>query len=243
MNDSIHLSWTCDEHTSSGAYATRFEGPTGQMLLNRQAEIVTQFAQPIHNSSILEVGAGHAQLASPLIYEGSIYSAFGSSEKAFSQLQKLEKSINLPINYQTGSLEHFPFEDQSFDTVISVRSMAHVPNWEIFLLELMRVAKEKVIIDFTPKQNPRIQKLMLRLKSKAEIGTRDYTMHSLEEIQNFIKNTPFRLIRVENEFILPMVMHRIFHKPIFYGVEHIFQKLKLTQKIGAPTIALLERKS
>jgi len=51
------------------------------------------------------------------------------------------KSVDISIDLQIGSAEELPFEDNSFDTVVSTYSLCSIPNPEIALNEIYRVLK------------------------------------------------------------------------------------------------------
>ncbi|MCH1415160.1 MAG: class I SAM-dependent methyltransferase [Candidatus Actinomarina sp.] len=51
------------------------------------------------------------------------------------------KSVAISIDLQIGSAEELPFEDNSFDTVVSTYSLCSIPNPEIALNEISRVLK------------------------------------------------------------------------------------------------------
>ena len=237
-----HLSWTCDKHTSSLLYAKRFEGTVGDMLLIRQAELISRFLNSIQDSSILDVGAGHGQTMPSLVRSGAIYTAYGSDQNSFETLKKVQQNTKLAFEYQHGSLCALPYPDQTFDHVISVRTMSHVPNWKTFLEELMRIAKNTVIFDFAPASLIWLKNIMLKLKEGHEPGTRDYTTQTLDEIIEFLKDKEFYLDQYECQFVLPLFLHRKAKCKVFYPLERLFQKLNITQHLGGPILVLLKRK-
>lgn len=56
------------------------------------------------------------------------------------------KTTKRPRNFILATGEHLPFQDQSFDEVLSDNSMEHTDHYREFFLELLRVAKRKVVI-------------------------------------------------------------------------------------------------
>ena len=50
-----------------------------------------------------------------------------------------------------GRLYKLPVADRSFDLVIAVRLISHVPEWRRLIAELCRVARQAVVIDYPSK--------------------------------------------------------------------------------------------
>lgn len=236
-----HLSWNCDTHTSTLMYAQRFAGPVGQMLLDRQNQLLMKFLGNIQNKSILEIGAGHGQIAPVILQKTNQYIAYGSSQNSFENLKKIQAKNNLTIQYATGTLYPLPYPDCSFDSVISIRSMSHVPDWQTFLKELMRVSRSQVIFDFSPATATWLKKIMLLLKNKSEIATRDFTTQNTTQIQTFLNNTSFTLKHCEGQFMIPLVVHRAVKSKILLPLEYVFKYLQLTKFFGGPVLASIER--
>lgn len=236
-----HLSWNCDTHTSTSIYAQRFAGPVGQMLLDRQNQLLLQLLGNIQNRSILEIGAGHGQIAPVILQKTNQYIAYGSTQNSFENLKQIQTKNNLAIQYATGPLYPLPYADCSFDTVISIRSMSHVPDWQTFLKELMRVSRSQVIFDFSPTTATWLKKIMLLLKKKSEIATRDFTTQNATQIRTFLKNTSFSLKYYEGQFMIPLVVHRTVKSKILLPLEYIFKYLQLTKFLGGPVLASIER--
>ena len=57
------------------------------------------------------------------------------------------------IQFVEGNMEHLPFHDNSFDTVVTTHTLEHVQNLSMSLAELRRVAKKQLVI-VVPKQRP-----------------------------------------------------------------------------------------
>jgi len=236
MNTGNHLSWHCDEHTSSELYRQRFKGKIGNLIIKRQNELLLSFLGDIRGKSILDVGAGHGQLAEALLNAGAEVTAYGSSRGA------LEKLMPLPLRSGTGPLYPLPFGDREFDIVVSFRTFPHVPDWRLFLGELCRVAAEKVSFDCVTKDIMSFFKpLLYRIKMKKEPGTRDYTLQKKADIRNAAHESGFRWESSEGQFLLPLVAHRIVKRPILMPIEYLARMAGVTRRYGGPVVVLLER--
>ena len=98
------------------------------------------------NSTILDFGCGSGTLVSQLRKEG--YNAFGVDiENYYESVQKrceeeglIKESDHI---FHTIHMDNYriPFDDETFDSVISFYVLEHVQNWEQSLVEIKRVLK------------------------------------------------------------------------------------------------------
>lgn len=235
MNSENHLSWLCDAHTASDLYRRRFAGAVGGLIIARQNGLILSLLGGVEGKTVLDVGAGHAQLTPALLEAGARVTAYGSSGGALARLAPL----GIPL--VSGPLAPLPFPDRSFDVVVSVRSFPHVPDWRRFLSELCRVAREAVAFDFVSRDLAGLLKpLAYRLKMKHEPGTRDYAMQGRRDMMREARLRGFRWRGAEGQFILPLVVHRK-AGPALMPVERLARALRLTPRFGGPVVAVIER--
>jgi len=236
MDSKNHLSWYCDQHTSSELYRQRFKGRVGELIIQRQNELLLSFLGDVRGKKILDVGAGHGQLAGALIGAGADVTAYGSSRDSLKRLAPLQ------VRCEVGPLYPLPFKDGEFDIVVSFRSFPHVPDWKLFVGELCRVAGEAVCFDFVTKDVMSLLKpLLYRIKMKNEPGTRDYTLQKKSDIREVAHMSGFRLESSEGQFLLPLVMHRMVKRPLLMPVEYLARVTRATRWYGGPVVVLLRR--
>src|SRR3546814_6451701 len=96
--------------------------------------------------TVLDVGGGHGQLAYPLARDGHQVTVLGSTATGAKRIHDV--SGTLPIRFQIGNLLHLPFPDISFDTVVPVRLLLHVEDWQSLVAAIFRSARHTVIVDF-----------------------------------------------------------------------------------------------
>ena len=239
------MSWECDYHTSTELYARRFSGKAGEMILCRQNELLSLFLRDIEGKKVLDIGAGHGQTVEVVFSKGGHLTAYGSSEDNFHQLRKLIKELPIPedkgyrVEFGVGKLYELPFEEKSFDVVISLRMISHVPDWTIFLKELCRVARDSVIIDFAPRSI--LTSFSFILKGKMEVASRRFTTQNLNEIKSAAEESGFILRNYERQFMIPVVIHRMLKSRLFLPLERIARKLRITRFLGGPVIAVFDR--
>lgn len=235
---------TADIETSSDAYASRFSGPIGKWLLRVQSEATLALLQPYPKSSILEVGGGHAQITPQLVASGHTVTVLGSDESCQTRLRPLLEADQ--CQFQVGNVLALPYEDNSFDIVISYRFLAHVKQWRIFLRELARVAKWAVLVDYpTLRSINCITPLLFSIKKGVEGNTRPYTCYDETELLNYAQSlglsvgdsTLGRRAQRYAQFFWPMVLHRMLRQPKLSALlEGSTRRIGFCDQFGSPVI-------
>lgn len=228
---------TCDIHSASDEYASRFVGSTGEWLLSVQEEILLKLVGKEH-LTILDVGGGHGQTAIPLVCNGHHATVLGSEENALHRVLVNSKQEHLTIQTATGSLLEIPFPDKSFDVVICFRIVSHTPHWEQLLKELCRVSNHSVIIDYpTYKSVNVLSKFLFSAKKKIEGNTRTFTTFYDREITSVIEKAGFKVEAQIGQFFFPMALHRMLKKPrISQMLEGLAGVFGIRKSFGSPII-------
>jgi len=238
MNPEIrkHQPEYADVETSSEGYARRFSGEVGKYFLEVQTQITLELLKPWPRARVLDVGGGHAQLALPLVEAGHEVTVAGSRPECQDRLTRL-----LPAGsyaFQEGDLVALPFEDKSFDVVLSFRLIPHLEAWPELITELCRLAGQAVIVDYPDLRSVNIfSKLLFQLKKAVEKNTRPFACFSRGEIMNeFLKNR-FGHPVFRPEFFWPMALHRAMKSgAASNNLESFVQRMGLTGLLGSPII-------
>ena len=236
----IPESQKADIETSSEGYAQRFSGKIGEYFLATQTKLTLKLLKKWPNAKILDVGGGHAQLAVPLVENNYYVTVAGSDESCRNRLDKYLNKDS--FEYLTCNLLNLPFDNNSFDVVISFRLLTHEINWQRQISELCRVAKYAVIIDYPDIRSFNIfYDILFNIKKKYEGNTRTYRNFSRKIMLEEFKKNNFINAVIKPEFFLPMVAHRTI-KNVFLmkNIENIFSKLGITKLIGSPVIVRFE---
>jgi ubiquinone/menaquinone biosynthesis C-methylase UbiE len=232
---------TADIETATAGYAARFAGPVGQYFLDRQAAITMDLLADTPASTVLDVGGGHAQMVGPLAHLGFVMTVTGSADSCGVALAT--RVMPEEVEYLTCDSLNLPFEDNSFDVVLSFRLLPHVKQWQALIAELCRVADKSVIVDYADKRSSNIlYSTLFSLKQKLEGNTRPFTLYTRSQISDeFIKNG-FSAPCFKPKFLLPMVVHRKLNSRAFSSVvEMIFRCTGLTYLFGSPVILRSDR--
>lgn len=112
-----------------------------ELQSHAQQERLKKVAEKVEGKTILDVGAGPAMIIAhmPEIHRKG-YKPVDAEPKFVEYLQ--EQGFKAEV----ANINTLPFEDQSYDTVIASEVLEHIENPGVGLGELMRVAKDQVII-------------------------------------------------------------------------------------------------
>ncbi|MEE9404107.1 MAG: class I SAM-dependent methyltransferase [Algisphaera sp.] len=225
-----------DIASSTDDYATRFAGPVGAYLLDRQTACVRRAVAPLNAQTLLDVGGGHAQLINPMKSLGLDVTVLGSDLSC----RQRPDQIAGPENYTfvTGPLTPLPFPDQSFDVVLAFRMLAHVADPQALIAELCRVARQAVVVDHaTPLSFNALAPMLFKAKKKVEGNTRPYQMQSTAEIKKALNAAQWHKASSRGQFFWPMAIHRKLGRPALSRLaEAPATLLGLRQAFGSPRV-------
>lgn len=233
-----------DIATSSDDYASRFRGSVGRYLLDVQEQglfalLGNKPAGP--GSTVLDVGGGHGQLATPLATAGYTVTVAGSDVSCARRLKAGERSAS--VDFVQCDLLDMPFEDRQFDFVTSVRLMSHIDDWRRLVRELCRVSGKAVIIDYPVYSSLNALSLLaFPLKRVIEKNTRTYRTFFAGELRSAFADQGFRQTQDWRQFVLPMALHRALPRGmIVQQMENRFRAAGVTGLIGNPVLARFDR--
>jgi len=228
-----------DIFTSSDDYATRYAGRVGEWMLRVQEQAVLRMLAPCPKASVLDVGGGHGQLTRALLENGYQVTVLGSAEACKGRIAPwLDR-----INFDVGSLMSMPYPDRAFDVVISLRLMAHMPDWEGFVRELARVARTAVIVDYPEVRSINIVSTQLfGLKKRLEPNTRRFQCLRGKDLSRVFEEAGFKGSDRFPQYFLPMMLHRALKKQrLSTALESLLRAIGLTNLFGSPVILKVER--
>jgi ubiquinone biosynthesis O-methyltransferase len=107
-------------------------------------QLVKNELRNIQNKNILDVGCGDGVLSYFFAREGADVSGLDYSAIAIAFAKERTKKYS--IDFRQGSAYELPFEDNSFDIVISSDVIEHLEDVSLYLSEIKRVAKDNAYI-------------------------------------------------------------------------------------------------
>jgi len=231
-----------DVEASSAGYARRFEGPVGEWMLDVQADAIrTVLAGLPKGTTALDVGGGHGQLAPILAAIGFHVTVLGSTPDADGGLRRAELSGRVP--FLAGPLDRLPFADASVDVVTSIRTLAHMPRWEVFLAELCRVARVAVVVDYASTRSLNtFASMLFSLKARVERNTRPFRLQSPRAVAEAFARERFDVTRSVPQFAWPMALHRALPVQMATALERLPAATGLTRLVGSPVIVRADRR-
>lgn len=98
--------------------------------------------------TILDAGCGEGVIPLLLAERGIASTGMDISEPNIKKAQSVAKENHLEnlVKFDIGDAEHLPYQDASFDVVISSHVLEHLSDFDAGARELVRVAKERVVI-------------------------------------------------------------------------------------------------
>jgi ubiquinone/menaquinone biosynthesis C-methylase UbiE len=115
-------------------------------------KLVLEFLAPVRGKRILEVACGRGGFSRLLASKGALVCGADFSESAI-RIAK-EKLLRAPaladrVTYVQADVQNLPFDEGSFDIVISCETIEHVPNPRAAVCEMYRVCKPGGILYLT----------------------------------------------------------------------------------------------
>jgi 2-polyprenyl-3-methyl-5-hydroxy-6-metoxy-1,4-benzoquinol methylase len=136
--------------SSSGTVSTWWRkemwDPVLRLYFDKQLNYVSSLSEWKHKS-VLDAGTGFGRIARALALLGARVHGVDISmdmiELARSNNEDLSESI---ISLQRGDIERLPFRNESFDAVVCMETLMHVPDPRTAIKELSRVARPGGIV-------------------------------------------------------------------------------------------------
>ena len=116
----------------------------------------------------------------------------------------------LPVEFAEGDAHALTYPDRSFDAVVCLRMLMHVPDWRKALSELCRVSRERLVLDYPAITS--VASLQVRV-APSRLGngtaTSKRTVSSVPATSPASSTaTAFRIVSVHKQFVLPIALHK-----------------------------------
>jgi SAM-dependent methyltransferase len=230
--------------SSAPRYALRFSGRAGAYLLSRQSDGISRLLRHANGDirSVLDVGGGHMQVASLLAPRGYRVAVHGSTAACLFRLPELARAHPGRLDARIGPLWELPAADGEFDLVVAIRMLGHVRRWKELLAELCRASSRYVLIEFAAASGAqRLSRALFGLKRQVEGDTRRFSTYTVDEVSAELARLGFRVVAVDRQFVLPIVVHRMLRQPVVSrAIERALAMAGLA-RVGSPVLLLAER--
>lgn len=177
-----------------------FVAVKADLLKNKISELLPEVKKP----QILDIGCGHGLLHSYISNE--TYTVTGVD--VADEVLELARQSNPSVKYTSYDGMILPFASESFDVVITICVMHHVPppQWNVFLREMRRVVKKggiALVFEHNP-YNPVTRYVVAN--SPLDVGV---TLISSSNLKILMQQAGFRTAKSDYMFFTP------FSSPMF----------------------------
>jgi len=109
-------------------------------------ELVLRYLNPQKNEKILDVGTGSGFYARYAAEKGAKVTAVDMSTEMLGVAKNISSKNGLRISFIKADAQKLPFKNHSFDKVVSVDLIEHLPQPEKFLKRIIEVIKPRGLI-------------------------------------------------------------------------------------------------
>lgn len=242
-----------ERHYSYAAYADpamaatfdakRFGGPIGQILLADQERVLEEFLGDVRGLRVLDLGTGTGRAALALARRGAQVTGVDASVEMLGVARARAAQEGLTIEFSEGDAHRLSFPDRTFDAVVCLRVLMHVPDWKQALGEVCRVTRGRVVFDYPSLSSAAAMQAAWRRLAVA-LGRRveAYRVFRSADVADALDRSGFRVRAMHKQFVLPIAVHKRVGSPGFTrGVERALAGAGLRRLAGSPVTVAAER--
>jgi SAM-dependent methyltransferase len=232
-----------DPSMAAGFDAARFGGPIGRLLLEDQERVLVNFLGDVSNLRILDLGTGTGRAAIALAKRGARVTGVDASSEMLLVARRRAADEGLAIEFTEGDAHALAFSNRSFDAVVCLRLLMHVPDWQQSLGELCRVTGRRLVFDYPSlASTAALQALWRRVALKMGRRVEAYRVFGQGEIARELSRHGFRITAAHRQFVLPIAFHKLIGSPrLTRGLEGALAGLGLLWLAGSPVTIAAER--
>jgi len=242
-----------DRHYSYAAYADpamaatfdakRFGGPIGHILLEDQERVLAGFLGDIAGRRVLDMATGTGRAALALAGRGALVTGVDASREMLAVARQRAMDAGLRVEFAEGDAHKLAYADRSFDAVVCLRMLMHVPDWRMALSELCRVSGERLIFDYPALGSvASVQAAWRRLAARLGSSVEAYRVFSAREIARELDRHSFRIVSQHKQFVLPIAVHKAVGSPLFTrSVERALAGAGILGLAGSPVTIAAQR--
>jgi 2-polyprenyl-3-methyl-5-hydroxy-6-metoxy-1,4-benzoquinol methylase len=240
-----HYSYThyADRSNARSFDDRRFGGAIGELVAGTQARVLTNMIGRIQDRRILDVGTGTGRAALLFARGGARVTGVDASEEMLAIARQRAEAQHVGVRFEVGDAHALHFEERSFDAVVSLRLLMHVPNWPRCLSELCRVADRLVVVDYPSATSVALlESIARRIRHRLGAQTEPYRVFKPSTIAAAFDANGFRVRSVHRQFVLPIALHKALGSQRFtIKLERTLDRLGLLKVFGSPITVVAER--
>ncbi|HUP38885.1 MAG TPA: class I SAM-dependent methyltransferase [Vicinamibacterales bacterium] len=242
---SDHYSYSAyaDPQMASGFDAKRFGGPIGNILLQDQERVLTAFLGDVSGQRVLDMATGTGRAALALARRGAIVTGVDASREMLTVARTRAADAGLTIDFAEGDAHALVFADRSFDAVVCLRMLMHVPDWRKALGELCRVTQHRLVVDYPAIGSAAALQAIWR-HAALRMGQRveAYRVFRGSDVARELDRHGFRITSTHKQFVLPIALHKAVGSAGFTrGLEGVLAGAGMLRLTGSPVTIAAER--
>ncbi|GAB2736613.1 class I SAM-dependent methyltransferase [Amycolatopsis magusensis] len=114
-------------HRIAGEYDERIPGFTALDATFSDTEISFVLDRVTADDEVLDIGCGTGRITIPVAHRAKAVTGFDLTEAMLEQAARKAAEANLDVRFEQGDMAALPFPDDSFDAVVSMLALMHVP--------------------------------------------------------------------------------------------------------------------
>lgn len=179
-----------------------FKNKAGMHFIKRKLSIAKSYKFIKENQHILEIGSATGVFSFEYKKLGVKLTSIDLSTENIKWAKQKAIELKTSIKFIVADVENLPFEDESFDGVLSFSTLRYVPNIDKAIQEIYRVLKPGgyIILDFPNKKCPWFGSIKKKVLGREHIFDNHY---ELEEIKTIFTRSHFNNLILKKGLFVP----------------------------------------
>jgi len=186
------------------SYDDWYKTTAGHLVDHIEKEAILSYLEPRAGMSVLDVGCGTGNYSLALAKDGLLVTGIDISTAMLDRARANAEARGAQVDFLQGDARQLPFQDASFDGIISVSALEFVPNLSSALSELHRVLKPggKLVVGVVGKDSAwdRFYAEKARKDPESVFTFTRARLYSLKELQNAM---PGRKVQTRAVLFIP----------------------------------------
>ncbi|NLO89947.1 MAG: class I SAM-dependent methyltransferase [Clostridia bacterium] len=169
-------------------YDAWYETEMGSLVHEIEKEVIFELLKPQKGQRVLDLGCGTGLYSIELAKMGLKVTGIDISEKMISYARKKSENLGLDIRFIVQDAHSLPFEDDTFDRVVSVTALEFFPEPTRALREAYRVLKPggRMVIGVIGANSPWSARYEKKAKEEEDSVFRHARFYTAEELLSLL---------------------------------------------------------
>tara|TARA_Y100000310_G_scaffold337898_1_gene426147 strand:+ start:2000 stop:2713 length:714 start_codon:yes stop_codon:yes gene_type:complete len=215
--------------SSAESYGQAYKSKAGRFFMNKKLRTTYRLSNLNKEDKVLEIGCADGCYTFEFAKKGCNITGLDLSEEIIKTANRYNKSRS--IKFKVGDVEKLPFDDESFDKIISFSALRYLPSLDKAFSEIHRVTRKGgvIIIDFPNMLNPWFNYLKPLITGGTHPHDHSYTTHFIERK---LRKHGFKHIKTKTILFTPKIVPNNLSF-LFEITDNLLEKLPLINRLGA----------